>query len=464
VYSGPISVAASETVKAIAIASGGSASAAGAAAYTITLQAPMPAFSVAPGTYSTPQSVSITSAVPSATVHYTTNGATPTTSSPICSGPIMVAATETVKAVAVATGYSPSSVNTASYTISAPTNNTPPPATTTFSPASGTYTSTQTVSISTTASRATIYYTTNGSTPTTRSSVYTRPITVGATETIKAITIVKGQSEDGVTSATYTINLAQAEAPIFSPAAGTYSSAQTVTISTTMPSATIFYTTNGKTPTTSSPMYSGPIVVSATETIKAIAVSLDAAEIKSTSRGSNNSSTSPVGSAAYTVKALTASFGVALLPSAFTVTPGQSGTATIEVTPVNGYSSAVSFSCSGLPAGASCRFSPSSVTPSGAVATTTLTIATAAENTALNHSSSTSLPTSAMALAFCCFGWKRRRGARILMLAGIAGAGLSICTGCGSNVFTLPGTTSTVTLIATDGSLQPTTTFSLTLQ
>ena len=57
--------------------------------------------------------------------------------------------------------------------------------------------------------------------------------------------------------------------PIFTPAAGTYSSTQTVTISTpTSPSATIHYTTDGTTPTTSSTEYSGPITVSATQTLR----------------------------------------------------------------------------------------------------------------------------------------------------------------------------------------------------
>ena len=79
-----------------------------------------------------------------------------------------------------------------------------------------------------------------------------------------------------------------AATPTFSPAAGTYSSAQTVTISTATPSATIYYTTNGSTPTTSSTVYSGPITVSATETLQAIAVA-------------SGYSTSAVGSAAYTI-------------------------------------------------------------------------------------------------------------------------------------------------------------------
>jgi len=57
----------------------------------------------------------------------------------------------------------------------------------------------------------------------------------------------------------------------FSPPAGTYSSAQTVTISDTTAGATIFFTTDGSTPTTSSTMFTTPIVVGSTTTLKAIA-------------------------------------------------------------------------------------------------------------------------------------------------------------------------------------------------
>jgi chitobiase/beta-hexosaminidase-like protein len=60
------------------------------------------------------------------------------------------------------------------------------------------------VSISSASPGVTIYYTTNGSTPTTASTVYTGPITVVMTTTIKAIAVRAGWSQSAVASATYT--------------------------------------------------------------------------------------------------------------------------------------------------------------------------------------------------------------------------------------------------------------------
>jgi len=59
--------------------------------------------------------------------------------------------------------------------------------------------------------------------------------------------------------------------PIFSPGSGAYSGTWRVTISTTTHGAKIYYTTNGTTPTTSSKVYSGPVTVSPSETLKAMA-------------------------------------------------------------------------------------------------------------------------------------------------------------------------------------------------
>jgi hypothetical protein len=219
------------------------------------------------GTYTGSQSVNISDTTSGATIYYTTNGTTPTTSSTLYVAPITVSASETINAIAVASGLSNSAVGSATYTIQQATTGTP-----TFAPAAGTYTAAQSVTISDATSGATIYYTTNGTTPTTASTVYAGPISVSASETLQAIAVASGQAASGVATAAYTIQKGTTGTPTFSPAAGTYTAAQSVTISDATSGATIYYTTNGTTPTTASAVYAGPISVSASETLQAIAV------------------------------------------------------------------------------------------------------------------------------------------------------------------------------------------------
>ena len=95
----------------------------------------------------------------------------------------------------------------------------------TFSPAGGTYSSGQVITISDITGGATIYYTTNGTTPTTTSTVYTGTVSVSATETIEAIAIANGLSQSAVASSTYTI-VSQAMPPTLTsvtPNSGTQS-------------------------------------------------------------------------------------------------------------------------------------------------------------------------------------------------------------------------------------------------
>ena len=87
-------------------------------------------------------------------------------------------------------------------------------ATPTFSPVAGTYSSTQTVTISTTTPLAVLCYTTDGTTPTEVShlcsggttSTYSTPITVSTTQTVKAIGTLATYTDSAVASATYTIS------------------------------------------------------------------------------------------------------------------------------------------------------------------------------------------------------------------------------------------------------------------
>jgi len=141
-------------------------------------------------------------------------------------------------------------------------------ATPVISPASGTYTSWQSVAIKDATPGAAISYLLNGLGP---ALPYTGPITVSSSETIEAIASASGYANSNIATANYAMNLPQAAMPTFSLAPGTYSTAQTVTISDITPGATIYYAI-GATSTVPSTLYSGPLTVSSSETIQAIAV------------------------------------------------------------------------------------------------------------------------------------------------------------------------------------------------
>ena len=226
-----------------------------------------PTFSPTPGTYTTTQSVTISTSTSGATIRYTTDGSTPSeTAGTVYSGAITVSATTTINAIAYASGYTDSAVASGTFTIQ------PTVATPTFSPTAGTYTMTQSVTISTSTSGATIRYTTDGSTPSeTAGTVYSGAITVSATTTLKAIAYESGYNDSSVASGTFTIQPVVAT-PTFSPTSGTYATMQSVTISTGTSGATIRYTTDGSTPSeTAGTVYSGTIAVSASTTLNAIA-------------------------------------------------------------------------------------------------------------------------------------------------------------------------------------------------
>ena len=265
VYSAPITVSSNKTIKTFAVKTGWADSGVSIAPYVINGAVLAPSFSLAAGAYGPAQTVSLSSTTTGSIIYFTTDNSTPTAASTPYSDPITISSSQTLKAIAIKQDYIDSSISTAAYTINGNV------ATPTFSITAGAYGPAQTVTLSTTTTGATIYYTTNGASPTTSSSIYSSPITVSVSQTIKTFAVKQYFTDSSMTSATYTIN-GTAAAPTFSVAAGAYGPAQSVTLSSTTSGASIYYTTNGATPTTSSTLYSGAINVSISMTIKAIAV------------------------------------------------------------------------------------------------------------------------------------------------------------------------------------------------
>lgn len=232
------------------------------------------------GTYPDPVSVSITCATPGATIYYTTSGNLPvvgTGFTKVYSGPFQQIQTGTVRAMAVLSGLPNSATATANLTITNPGIASNP----VISPGTGSYSGLQTVTLSTATSGASIYYTTNGNLPVTDkpntfTKLYSAPFQVNTTSTVRAMAVKSGLVNSGYSVAILTINdpTPTVATPVITPGSGIYSGTQSVSITSTTPGATIYYTTSGNTPvvgTSFTKLYSGNFILAGSATIRAMA-------------------------------------------------------------------------------------------------------------------------------------------------------------------------------------------------
>lgn len=192
----------------------------------------------------------------------------------------------------------------------------------------------------------------------------------------------------------------------------------------------------------------------------------------------------------------TADFTFSASPTTATVTAGQSASIMLSIVGANGFTSAVTFSCSGQPTNTSCTFNPNTVTPtSGGTVTTSLTVGTTMPGTPYHpmtipanggkapwlYLAMVLLLVAAVVLRKFAFAWVagptlERRRARAFSLVGAAGlilAAVSLLSisGCGggssNNNAVNPGTpsgTTTLVVTATSGSISHSTNITLTVQ
>jgi hypothetical protein len=227
----------------------------------------------------------------------------------------------------------------------------------TFSPPAGTYTSPQTVKINDTTPGASIWYSLNGSAYSQYTAAISLPVGNSTLSAYAAVPSGSGYVYSTVTTGQYTISQQQVAPPVFNPPAGTYTSAQTVTITSVTNGASIRYTIDGvTTPTeTVGTLYSGSILISTTTTLKAIAYEAGMTD---------STVTTGVYTINITTRSLTGSSGNGFHALALTAAQTGTFTATFDATPtvspenaVVGLSKGVATAYTGL----SCiaRFNPS---------------------------------------------------------------------------------------------------------
>lgn len=352
-------------------------------------------------------------------------------------------------------------------------------ATPTFSVPAGNYSTPQTVALSDTTTGATIYYTTDGTTPSTSSTKYTGVITVSSSETLEAIATASGYSTSAVATVTYTIGatvpvvtLSPTSITFTSQTTGTTSAAQSVTL-TNSAQATLTLSSIAASGDFAQANNCGTSVaagsnctISVTFTPTAAVARTGTLTIKDNANGSPHT---------IALSGTGVSFGLTSSSTSLTASPEGSTTATLQISPVNGFTGTVNLTCvvnyqgQGTPTSPpTCSLNPSRVQISGASPiSSTLTVSTTAATASL--SPGWALKGSGVALTVLLFGrmsrrrWAGRLRAVLCLVATVGmvgcagGSGSSSSGGNQTNTGTTKGSYQVVVTAASDSATTSTT-------
>ena len=161
-----------------------------------------PSISPNGGSYLNSVQVTLACSTPGATIRYTTDGSDPTSTSPIYSAPFSLTTSASIKVKAFLAGYNDSTIAFANFTIT----DMPTVATPTISPNGGSYSSSVLVTLACSTSGALIYYTIDGSDPTTSSTSYQGSFTLTTSVPVKAKAFASGYNPSVTASASFTVN------------------------------------------------------------------------------------------------------------------------------------------------------------------------------------------------------------------------------------------------------------------
>ncbi|MDD1774961.1 MAG: chitobiase/beta-hexosaminidase C-terminal domain-containing protein, partial [Methanobacterium sp.] len=219
---------------------------------------PTPSASVNGGLYNTGQNI-ILSSSEAGHIYYTLNGETPTVNSPEYTSPIVINQNTTLKFFAIDQAGNPSPIYTENYQI----DTTKPEAEADLK--TGSYNTVQFVNLSIN-EPGRIYFTTNGSNPTTSNKPYLAPLAINKNTTLKFIAVDEAGNISNIYSENYIFDTIPPTAQA-SVKGGLYNTAKTITL-TSSEAGNIYYTINGDTPTSNSTKYNNPISIVNTTTLK----------------------------------------------------------------------------------------------------------------------------------------------------------------------------------------------------
>jgi len=232
--------------------------------------------------------------------------------------------------------------------------------------------------------------------------------------------------------------------PIFSPIALPsifYTTPLNVTITDSTPGTAIYYTTDGTTPTTSSSLYTSPIVLTSEGVIT----------IRATATASGYGQSAVV-SAAYNALHPPPTFALSFNPLPLNVNRGGQAATTLTITRQGDFTIPISFNldCLGLPAGVTCAFDPATVVVSSGVSSSAkLTFTVQNTSAALHHRARLFPAGGVLAIAICLSCFRKRRFLQSTLLMALSLSTIALITSCGGGGSAQSTTQPPVTTITT---------------